>query len=183
MFRLIIPAILVIVAGALFFLYTDGAYQEIKTLRAQEAEYDQALSKSRELQEARNKLIAKRNTFSPDDLRKLERLLPDNVDNIRLIIDIDTIAARYGLRIRNVSVSAPKSGREERADAAVGESGDKVGSVELSFTVPARYDDFLRFLADLERSVRVVDVNAVSFSVGDGDLMQYSISVKTYWLR
>ncbi len=183
MFRLIIPLILTIAAGAIFFVYTDPKYQDVKALRTQEAEYDQALTKSRELQETRNKLIAKRNTFSPDDLRKLERLLPDNVDNIRLIIDIDTIAARYGLRIRNVAVNAPKSGREERSSAAVGESGDKVGSVELSFSLPARYEDFQRFLSDLERSVRVVDVNSISFSVGEGDLMQFAVAVKTYWLR
>lgn len=183
MFRLIVPSILIVAAGALFFLYTDPKYQEVKELRAQEAEYDQALTKSKELQEARNRLIARRNTFSPDDLRKLERLLPDNVDNIRLIIDIDTIAARYGLRIRNVSVSAPKSGREERSEIAIGDSGDTIGSVELSFSVPARYEDFIRFLSDLERSIRVVDVNGISFSVGEGDLMQYSVTVKTYWLR
>lgn len=181
--KFLIPIILVIAAGLMFFLYTDPKYQEVKTLRAQEAEYDQALTKSRELQEVRNKLISKRNTFSPDDLRKLERVLPDNVDNIRLIIDIDTIAGRYGLRIRDVAVSGPMSGREERGNTAVGDAGDKVGSVELSFSVPARHDDFVRFLADLERSVRIVDVNSIGFTVGEGELTQYSVAVKTYWLR
>lgn len=181
--RLLIPIILVIAAGLVFFLYTDPKYQDVKALRAQEAEYDKALTQSRELQEVRNKLISKRNTFSPDDLRKLERLLPDNVDNIRLIIDIDTIAGRYGMRIRDVSVSAPMSTREERGATAVGDAGDKVGSVELGFAVSARHEDFVRFLADLERSVRIVDVKAVSFTVGEGDLTQYGVSIKTYWLR
>lgn len=41
----------------------------------------------------------------------------------------------------------------------------------------------MRFLADLERSVRIVDVEAVTFSVGEGDLTQYGVSIKTYWLR
>jgi hypothetical protein len=181
--RLLIPIILVIAAGLLFFIYTDPKYQEVKELRAQEAEYNQALTQARELQEVRNKLISKRNTFSPDDLRKLERLLPDNVDNIRLIIDIDTIAGRYGLRIRDVSVSAPMSSREERGATAVGDAGDAVGSVELGFSVSARHEDFIRFLADLERSVRIVDVKSAAFSVGQGDLTAYSLEITTYWLR
>ena len=183
MFRLLTPIVLILVAGSAFFFYTDPHYQNIKTLRAQEREYDDALTKSKELQQARNQLIAKRNTFAPDDVRKLERLLPDNVDNIRLILDIDNIAMRYGLRIRGVSVSTPKDTRSEQSALAVGASTDRVGSVELSFTIAARYQDFLRFLQDLERSVRIVDVQTLSFTVGTGELTQYSILVKTYWLR
>jgi Tfp pilus assembly protein PilO len=183
MFRLAVPAILIVIAAALFIVYIDPQYQKIKTLRAEEATYDGALTKSRELQEERNKLISKRNTFSPESLRKLERLLPDNVDNIRLIIDIDTIAARYGLRVRNVAVNNPQTSREAPNAGAVGDSGDGVGSVELSFVVTAQYEDFLRFLKDLERSVRIVDINSISFGVGEGDLIQYSVAVRTYWLR
>mgnify|MGYP003393662515 CR=1 FL=1 len=183
MFKLVLPILFVGIAGGVFFLYTDPQYQEIKIMRAQEREYDDALSKSKELQSARNALIAKRNTFANDDLRKVERLLPDNVDNIRLILDIDNIAGRYGLRIRGVKVSGGTQGREERSDLAVGSSDDKVGSVELSFTVAATYDDFLRFLRDLERSVRIVDVSKIGFTTGTGDLVEYGFLIKTYWLR
>jgi len=183
MFKFLTPLILVLIAGATFFLYTNPKYQEIKTLRLQEREYDDALTKSKELQQARNQLIAKSDTFSPDDIRKLERLLPDNVDNIRLILDIDNIAMRYGLRIRGVSVSDPKGSRKEVGGETIGAAQDKIGSVELSFTIAARYEDFLRFLGDLERSVRVVDIQTMAFTVGEGDLVQYSLLIKTYWLR
>ena len=188
MVRFFAPIILLCVAIGLFVLYTNPTYQKVKELRAQQAEYDQALTKSQQLLSVRNNLIAKRNTFNPDDLQKLSRMLPDNVDNIRLILDTDTIAGRYNLRIRNVSVSssaaAPaQSGRTDRNALAVGASGDPVGSVELAFSVSARYEDFTRFLRDLERSVRIVDVRTITFDTADGELVEYSVLIKTYWLR
>lgn len=183
MFRLLTPLLLLIIAGATFFVYTDPHYQSIKTLRAQEREYDDALTKSRDLKDQRNKLISKVNLLSPDDTRKLERLLPNTVDNIRLIIDIDNIAARYSQRIRKVSVSNPSDSREQTDILAVSTAPDKVGSVELSFTITAKYEDFLRFLQDLEKSVRIVDVQSISFSSDEDGLMTYSFEVKTYWLR
>lgn len=183
MFRLLTPIVLIGVAIATFVLFTDPYYQTIKTLRAQEREYNDALDKSRDLKEQRNKLISKENLISPDDMQKLERLLPNNVDNIRLIIDIDNIAARYGQRIRNVTVGAPSESREAGNTLAVGAPADRVGSVELSFTTTARYEDFLRFIQDLEKSVRIVDVQNISFTSGDAELTTYTVLVKTYWLR
>lgn len=183
MTRTIIPIVLVAVAIAVFVWYTNPTYQEIQRVRAEVAGYDEALTKSKELQEIRNRLVSKYNTFSPDDVRTLERLLPDHVDNIRLIIDIDNIAARYNLRIRNVALRDEGRGRNERSAVALGSSGDPVGVVELGFSISATYADFLRFLKDLEQSLRIVDVTGISFSVGQGDLNDYSVSIRTYWLR
>lgn len=183
MIRGIISVVLILVAAGAFIVYTKPTYEKIKELRVAEASYDEALSRSREIQEVRNKLISKYNTFSSDDLRRLERLLPDHVDNIRLIIDIDNIAARYNLRIRNVALEGTKDGRDERSALAVGSSGDPIGVIEVGFTTAARYEDFIRFLQDLERSLRIVDVTGISFSTGAGDLQEYSVSLRTYWLH
>lgn len=180
MMRLLIPLILLATAVGSFVLYTNPTYQDIKQKKAEAAGYDELLNRSQELQKVRNDLISRYNTFAPDDVRKLERLLPDHVDNIRLVIDIDNIAARYSLHVRNVALSATGA---NRSAAAVGTSGDAVGSVDLSFTISATYDDFRRFLADLERSLRIVDVTSISFRGGEGDVHDYSLSVRTYWLH
>lgn len=183
MMRIIVPILLLAVSAGLFWFYTHPTFQKIKEVGSEEGAYDDALTKSREVQEVRNKLISKYNTFSPEDLRRLERLLPDHVDNIRLILDIDNIAARYNLRVRNVALGGTKEGREERSGLAVGASGDPIGVVEVGFTVAAKYEDFVRFLQDLERSLRIVDITGISFSVGEGDLTEFSLSIKTYWLH
>ncbi len=184
MSRLIFPLLLVGSAVALFVVYTDPAYQEVKNLQSQVAAYDEALDKSQELKRTRDQLISRRNTFPAESLQKLEKILPDNVDNIRLIIDINAIAARHLLSIKNIELGEISDSSASRSAVAVGSSGSAVGSVKLGFTVSSSYDNFLAFLQDLEHSLRVVDIESVSFSVQpETEINDYTFSIRTYWLH
>lgn len=178
MIRFLIPVIFVGVAIALFFGYIDPSYQKVKELRAEEARFDEALNQSRELQQVRDSLLSRYNTFAQSDIERLEKLLPDNVDNVRLILDIDGIASKYNMRTRNVTISqAAENG------SAVGQSQGAVDSVVLSFSVAADYDNFIRFMQDLESSLRIVDLVGLSFSAGEGTAFNFNVSLKTYWLK
>lgn len=178
------PIILVGAALGLFVLYTNPTYQEIKGRKAEVASYDEALNKSQELRAVRDQLLAKRNTFPAEFVQKLERMLPDNVDNIRLIIDINNIAARHQLALSDVELGAVGDSPVERNATAVGASGDAVGSVTVGFSTTATYEDFLTFLADIEHSLRLVDVETLSFkAAGEGGLSNYDMTIRTYWLK
>lgn len=181
--RFILPIIIAAAAIGLFVLYTNPQYQQVKELSAQAAQYDDALSKAQQLRSLRDQLLSKRNTFSPDDLQRLTHALPDNVDNIRLIIDINNIAARHGLSLKTISVGAVSDSSTPRSALAVGSSGDAVGSVTVDFTVTASYADFVALLHDLEHSLRIVDVEKVGFRVGASDSNDYQFTIRTYWLH
>jgi len=183
MMRFITPLILVALGVALFMLYTDPAYQDTKQVKAQVDSYDNALTKSQELKKVRDQLLSRRNALRVEDLQKLEKVLPDNVDNIRLIIDIDNITARRGLSLKNVQLGEISDSTTARDPLAVGDSGNPVGSVTLNFTVSAGYEDFLTLLADLEHSLRIVDIENISFTAGETGTDEYEITIRTYWLR
>ncbi|MEK7068373.1 MAG: hypothetical protein AAB964_01005, partial [Patescibacteria group bacterium] len=128
----------------------------------------------------------KYNTFSTEDRQRLLRGLPDNVDNIRLIIDINNIAARHELSLKNVSLGDVSDSRVARNNLSVGASGDAIGSVQVSFTLSATYGDFLAFLQDLEHSLRVVDVESMDFGAPGSETAgksDYTFTIRTYWLR
>ncbi|MCX6820043.1 MAG: hypothetical protein NT019_02025 [Candidatus Adlerbacteria bacterium] len=181
--RIILPVFLFAAALGLFVLYTNPAYQTIKNLSVQNASYDDALTKSAELHSLRDRLLATRASFSNDNVIKLSHVLPDNVDNIRLIIDINNIAARHGLALSTVELGSVSDSDQKRSALAVGSSGAAVGSVQVGFSVAAKYDDFLVFLQDLEHSLRIVDIDKISFNTGPGDLNVYSVDIRTYWLH
>jgi Tfp pilus assembly protein PilO len=180
--RLILPVILLVAAIGLFVVFTDPEYQKVQSLQTENASYTDALNKSQELKATRDQLLSKYDTFSADDLQKLSYVLPDNVDNIRLIIDINNIAARHGLTLSNVSVGNVTAG-DSQSSLAVGQSTGAVGSVDVSFSVDASYSDFLAFLNDLEHSMRIVDVQKLSFTTGAAGLTDYSLDIRTYWLH
>ncbi len=178
------PIILFAAAIGLFVVYTNPAYQATKALSVQAADYDDALNKSQELKAVRDQLLSKENTFSSDDTAKLQKVLPDNVDNIRLIIDINNIAARHNLSVKNVQLGDASQSSAARSPAAVGASGDAVGSVEVGFSVAASYEDMLAFLHDLEHSMRLIDIEKLTFVAGTtGPLTDYTFTIRTYWLH
>ncbi|KKW42874.1 MAG: hypothetical protein UY93_C0007G0003 [Parcubacteria group bacterium GW2011_GWA1_56_13] len=185
--RILLPSILIAAAIGLFVMYTNNAYQGpegIKSLQTQVSAFDEALNKAQDLKSSRDKLISKRNTFSEENVQKLERILPDNVDNIRFVIDINGIAARRNLSLKNVALGTVSDAKSGRSALAVGSSGDPVGSAEISFALSATYDEFLSFLQDLEHSLRIVDIEKISFKSSDtGDKYEYALTVRTYWLH
>ena len=183
--RFLLPVILTIVAIGLFAAYTNPTYQGLKATQAKVAAYDEALNKSKELKKIKGDLDSARNAFKPEDEQKLVRLLPDNVDNIRLIIDINNIAARHGLSLSSVALGEVSNGTAPRSALAVGPSGEAVGSVNLGFSVTASYEDFLAFLQDLEHSLRILDVEKLSFAAAAAQNGKYTFgfTVRTYWLH
>ncbi|MEX0917169.1 MAG: type 4a pilus biogenesis protein PilO [Candidatus Paceibacterota bacterium] len=180
----ILPVVFVLVSIALFVVYINPAYSEIKTLQTEREEFDEALNKSKELQAIRDQLLTRYNTFPPEDLERLQKLLPDNVDNVRLILDLDEIASSYGLRVQNVAVREGSEQSEENTSRpTIGKNNGSVSSVLLTFSVNATYSNFVAFLKDLEQSLRIVDVESLSFSSSENDLYEYTMSVRTYWLK
>jgi len=179
MFKSAFPVIFIIAAVGLFYTYIDPIYKNIQTLLQEEATFDEALNKSRELLALRDSLLAKRNAFSANDLERLNKLLPDHVDNVRLALDLDGIASKYNMRIKNISVSQSSNNQA----GTLGPSQKSYESIVLSFSVAASYEDLISFLKDLERSLRIVDVTQLSFNQPTGDLYEYRISIQMYWLR
>lgn len=184
--RLLIPSVLVVAAIGLFVAWTNPTYQKAKALSAQVGAFDEALNRAQELKSRRDELLSRRNTFSSDNVQKLDRILPDNVDNIRFTIDIQNIAARHNLALKNVALGTVSDSKASRSALSVGSSGDPVGSAEISFAVIASYDDFLAFLQDLEHSLRIVDVEKISFKSGDNSVTgkyEFGLTIRTYWLH
>lgn len=186
MARFLLPLILVGVSIGLFVVYTNPTYQGpegIKALSARAASFDEALQKSNDLRKAREALRARYNTITAEENSKLLAMLPDNVDNIRLAIDINNIAAQNNLAVKNLSVGDTKAGASARSATAVGASGSPIGMVDLSFGVSADYATFEKFLNDLERSLRIIDVEGITFVQTLTGVNEYNITIRTYWLH
>ena len=182
MIKSLLPIILVAVAVGLFYTFIDPTYKEVQELKQEEQKFDDALQKSRELQALRDTLLAQYNSFSENDLERLNKMLPDHVDNVRLALDVNSVASQYSMRIKNITVSdAPRAVRRTGSNV-LGELPDTFESVTISFVVASTYNNLIAFIKDLERSLRVVDLTELSFSSGEGDLHEYQLSFKTYWM-
>ncbi len=175
------------IAGAIFFWYTKPTYDSVQSVKDEASQYDAALAKAAELQQLKATLLQRYNSFNPADLDRVQKLLPDHVDNVALILDLDNLAARYQMPIENVDVSTPASTASTNGVATIGASGQKYDSVTIRFSTRGSYTDFLSLMRDLEQSLRVVDLVSLtiqpSAAIGTEAQYGYELTLRTYWLK
>ena len=180
--KIILPFLLLGLAAVIFFYFTSPRLAEIETLQIEKAKLVLALEHANELKQRQDELSEKYNTIEEVDRNNLDNFLPNNIDNVRLIIDINDIAKIYGLTIRNPNIAKEET---KEAETAAARNVTKVGvnSAVMNFSVSASYEILKLFLSDLARSLRLVDLESVSFSSNDRNLYDYTISLRTYWLK
>ena len=172
MFRFLVPIILIGTSIAGFMMFTSPFYGQVSAYQAQIKSYNEALNNSITLENQKDTLTKKENTIDPEDMARLQKLLPDNVDNIRLILEIGEIARPYGMTLEDVKYDASKkdnqtpTGTQVIKNATTDQSAinNNYGSMELSFSVAGSYDNFLKFTHDLESNLRIVDITSIDFS-------------------
>jgi Tfp pilus assembly protein PilO len=178
--------ILVIMAIGLYFTVIKDVLAEADVIRASNNEYITAIKNAQSLIEVRNKVLDDYNRLSPEDRDKLDKFVPKSIDNIRLIIDLNNVALRYGFALKGIQASAsgetPNNSFMPPTDPnAV--SAPVLDTVTVSFGVSAPYQQFISFLQDLEASLRILDISSLSVTANDSGVYDWKIELKTYWLR
>lgn len=197
--RNVIAIIFIILSIGIFFTVTDKRYQNIKVIKEKNAEYVSAIKSSVELLRKRDALSDAYNSINPEDVSRLNRMVPDTIDNVRLIIDVNNIATRNGLVFKDVKVTqasdATESAGSTRATIAPAPGTTVSNSVpnslkdqtpeavDISFSVTASYQKFLALLADIEATLRITTVTKVSFDATEDNKYDFDIQLRTYWLR
>jgi len=176
------PIIFILAAIALFFFYTNPQFQKLKLNIVDQNKLVEANDKAKKLRAAREVLTDDRKKIAQEDIDKIVKMLPDGVENVGLIIDIDNIASKYGMRIRNTKISEG-SGAKSASVAVAGPDSKKHGTIALSFSISSTYENFLMFLKDLEASQRLVDVTALTFSSNKEGRYEFNVTLQTYWLK
>jgi Tfp pilus assembly protein PilO len=178
------PILLIGVSVGLFYLYIDPQYTAVKELSAQKVEYVNALEKARDLQNVRDELLTRYNALPKENIAKLERLIPDNLNTVKLVADIDSVAGKYGIPIRAVKVTEEMVDESQRISTEFVEKPYKVTTISMK--AAATFESLLPFLQDLEKSLQLIDVRSVTFTADDGlnnGINDYDISIVTYSLR
>ena len=218
MTKFLIPILLIIGAGGVFYFLTDPIINSgrtfddsaqkvgggIKALLAEKESLNKAISDIQSLKGRAQDLEATYQQIAPEQIKKLDVFLPDSVDDIQLIVDVNTIAQKSGMQVKDVKINTDldKSGRTAiKSDATASTSPlvnkPAVTKVGLSFAVIGTYSQLRAFMADLTRSLRVLDISRLSFSAQPttstattsssqslvGGQYQYQVDLVTYWLK
>ncbi|MCK9352003.1 MAG: hypothetical protein WCT49_03875 [Candidatus Paceibacterota bacterium] len=185
----ILAVLLIIASIGIFYMLLRPVYGEIQLTREEKKEYERALNDSRAVEERQSVLGSKFNEMPPSDVERLEKMVPDSIDNIRLIIEVDKIAQRYNMSLEDPKVFQQKEEMTSLQEAVVASSGMAAlyGVGKLSFTVTGTYEAYIAFIKDVEKSLRLIDIISISLtpsaSEGAGTVYDFNTEIKTYWLK
>lgn len=173
--------ILLLLSVGLFYTFTNVQYREAKVLHNVASDYQNVLRNATAIAALRDQLLISYEAFPKAELDRINKVLPDNLDTVRLALDLDTVASRQGVAIKSIRVSVGSS----KTDGVVvlPEYASLYDKATISFSFVSTYESFMRLLADLERNLRIMDVKSVSFQASESDLYDYQVSMETYWLK
>lgn len=195
----ILPLLALVFAIALFFLYVKPTFSgPIAATRTQIASYNDALAAADRFQQKEAQLTQQRAQIPADSLARLTEFLPDGVDNVQLILDLDALAARSGITLSdfntkgsdsNTSTPTPSGAATTPATTipTLGQqsinAGTPTDSLSLTFKATGTYPAFRSFLAGMENSLRPLDVTDLQITESDTGVYTYAVTVRIYWLR
>lgn len=171
----------VILTLSIGYVFAYPSFNEISSLMAEKDKYESSLSTVAEIENKKNELLTKFNQISEADRKNIDTVLPNSLDFVRLISQIDAVAARHGISIDRLS--------SKELDSSVGESIAEAEppkpyrSSLVGFSFTASYDKFNSFMDDMEKSLRILDVRSVKIGVKDKGEYSYSVEFEAYWLK
>jgi len=193
----IIPFLALFLAVGTFFGYVNPTWSgSIASTKEAIALDDQALEAADKYAAQQNTLASARNAISLTNLKRVAVFLPDSVDNVGLIPDLNALAARSGLSLANIDVVSGGTGGANAQGGATGAvpqgvvpqglpaaGANPVGSVDLSLSAVGTYSALKSFLIGIERSARLLDVRDIVVKGSDTGVYNYQMTLRLYWLR
>ena len=192
----IVAIVLIVIACGIFFAYVSPTYYgAVATDQEQISAYDNALAAAATYQAKVGQLEVQRNAIPPEQLARLEKFLPDGVDNVQIILDLDALAARSGLELANFGTTdssassnpAPAASTPSlvpgQASAAASRSSAAIDSIDVTVSATGTYQSLATFLQGVESSLRLIDVVALTVKQSDTGVYTYQMTLRLYWLQ
>ena len=204
--------IMVVIAVGIYVTVTQSLINGAEQVQTVNNQYLTALADAARLVAVRDQVRATYDAISENDRARLDKMIPSTVDNIRLIIDLSSVAASHGLALKGISAavssnssspsSAPTAAPATSQMNATGTmmpssvsvpgalpgtiqtvSAPVLDTVTVSFGVSATYDQFISLLQDMEADLRIMDLTHLTVTANNAGLYDFSVQFQTYWIR
>lgn len=157
-------------------------YGEIDLQRANLQVLNKSVTDTEKIKESIDQTVKSLNSVNPLIIKRLEVFLPESVDEIRFVNNLQGISVKNGLVISNILIEddgkeirvggAGMGGNIKRESAplpqgvalkASSSEEKKYVTTKIKFDVVARYDGFRLFIDDLEKSLGLINIKSLEF--------------------
>lgn len=182
--------LVVIVSIGLLVLYAWPQWQTVGVLQDKHTELQDAQLRVQELTQLRDGLVAQYESIPPEDVQRLKKVIPVEYNPIKLTADLNAIALRQGMVIREVTF-VDKEGGSNTGDGSIVDAPPETlyKVVGVSFSTEGQYKNFTALLADLEKNLQILDIRAIDIATkSQADnisvpMLDFRITLDTYWMN
>lgn len=172
--RYITAVVFATLATLMVVMYAYPTYENIGKLQARTVELQGYVEKATKAQSKIDELEAKYKTFPAGADDRMNKMLPEKIDDVRLTMDITDLAALHGISLANPTIKKV--------------AGDKSSQTQehiVSLSIEAPYATFRRFLNDVEYWLQIRDITNLSIVAGENmaSPMQIKMDFITYSLQ
>lgn len=176
MIKFFVSSFLIAGAALIFFTESKNYFPEVKSLRNQIASYNETINTAKEVKNSIDKVLGDYNNISQENVDKVNKIIPSTPESMNLVVQIDGIMKKNGLSLKNIdtrNIVSENSAFENKT----------YGSIALSIQTQGSYGSFHSFLKDLEKSLRLIDVNSIKISPAGQNSYDFSVEAVSYWRK
>jgi len=182
--------LIIVVSIAVLALYAWPQWQTVSALQDKHAELQDAQFKAQELTQLRNNLIAQYDAIPNEEIQKVRKVVPAEYNPIKLAADINAIALRQGMVVREVSF-ADTQDMSSTGDGSIVDAppATPYKVVRVSLSTEGQYRNFISLISDLERNLQLLDITNVDIVTktegerGSLPVLDFKIILDTYWMN
>lgn len=207
----------ILVSVAFGFMYVKPQYERAQSQREAIVSLDETLSIADKIKLKIEGTKTELGNVSRLDSERFAVFLPEKIDTIRFANDLQHIGKTHRLTLSDIKIENPtlltatttltdtQNGKGAIRNVFSLDRGVQMNDTEggsrsainkkyktnkMSFSVSASYGDFLKLLADMERSLGLINITSLLFQPSDDansgsneQLYQYAIEIETYSLN
>ena len=180
---------LILASGSLYYylispLYTGvGDYYKpdkgITSLKSLDKDYDATLLQAQGISARAEGLKRTYKAITDEDKQKLNIILPETVDQVVLLNEVNTIFNKSGFKIDSLTYNK-----------GVSRFAGNIGAYTLIISTKGTYEHFKNLVHNLETSMHFYTIKSLGFStpLKDGEIkdrepMVFSLKLETYYLK
>lgn len=191
MTQTITQILLLIISGIAVFTMIVPTFKTIGETQKETDEYSLAIESAFATNERLNALVRETEKLSQQERYRIDRFIPATVDPIRTAYDLETLIEKHRLFLVGLTVTEesvmddPVVTSNAVAEDDFGEGTQQVGSIgynDFELVVAGTYEQFKDFLADIEASDQLFELQSVNFQSTDSDIIQFNTIIRTFGL-
>lgn len=153
---------LIVISITIIFTYIQPTFADIRLVQDELFEYTDAVEKAGEFNQRLNELASVASSISEQDMARLNRLLPENVDSAQVMRDLEVLVERSELTLASLEADeefAPSLPEDFQAN----EQQLTLSYQDFMLAVEGSYEDIKRLFNDIEGNDYLLEIIKLEF--------------------